>query len=38
MYIDFCYIRLMKHEFGHDELEYLTILLKKLGQAMLILS
>lgn len=37
-YIDFCYIRLMKHEFGYEELEYLTILLEKLGQALLILS
>lgn len=37
-YIDFCYIQLMKHEFGYEELEYLTILMIKLGQALLMLS
>ena len=37
-YIDFCYIRLMKHEFGYEELEYLTVVLEKLGQALLMLS
>lgn len=37
-YIDFCYIKLMKHEHGVEELQYITLSLENIAYALKILT
>ena len=37
-YVDFCYIKLMKHEHSYEELEYITVTLDFLTQGLALVA
>lgn len=37
-YVDFCYIKLMKHEHSYEELEYITVIVDYLTQGLAIVA